>query len=107
MSEYLYLEVQLSISEEYVADNVTVTVEWAEQLYTLVYYARVSPLAPIKFTGSASHELTISYNTEYNLSIEVVTPCGNATIFTRLNYGNYILMYITQIDIQHVHNIIT
>ena len=57
-----------------------------------VYTVRVLPLplVPIMATGSASRQLTISYNTEYNFSVEatVSTPCRvSATAFIRLHYG--------------------
>ena len=73
-------------SEEYGAYNVTVAVEWAQQLGA-VYAVRLSPLAPITLTGSTIRQLTLSYNTAYNLSVVVVTPCGNATASIMLNYG--------------------
>ena len=74
-------------SEEYSADNVTVTVEWPQQVYT-TYDVTVVPLVPIVFTGNTSCQLTIPYNTEYNVSIEAVAPCrSNTTTFTRLYYG--------------------
>ena len=74
------------ISEEYGVENVTVTVEWPQQV-SVTYTARLSPLAPTLSTGSNSRQLILSYNTEYNLSVVAVTPCGNATAFIRLDYG--------------------
>ena len=79
----------LVTSEEYGPKNVTVTVEWAHQVGAM-YTVRVSPPVPIMFTGSTSRQLTISYNNEYNFSIDVITtpPCrANATAFIRLHYG--------------------
>ena len=73
-------------SEEYGANNGTVTVEWAQQLGA-VYTVRLSPLAPITLTGSTIRQLTLSYNTAYNLSVVAVTPCGNTTASIMLNYG--------------------
>ena len=84
----------LSTSEEYSADNITVTVTWIQQL-GLVYNASVTvvPLqAPLMFNGSGSSsvQLVLEYNAVYNLSVTVaVAPCGaNYTeTFIALNYG--------------------
>ena len=79
----------LSISEEYQADNVTVTVTWApaELMDDITFSTKVSPLVPIVPTGSTNRQLIISYNTEYNLSVVAVTPCGNVIASKTLNYG--------------------
>ena len=98
----------LSISsEEYEADSVTVTEEWASVQQADV---RISPLVPIKFTGLTSLQLTILYNTEYNFSVVAVAPCRpNATAFITLNYGevtevcNY-AYYITMLCIANCGN---
>ena len=78
----------LSITEKhYGTNNAIITVEWA-QLEGVMYIVNVSPLAPIISTGSTSLQLTISYNTKYNLSVVASTLCRpNATAFIILNYG--------------------
>ena len=80
-------------SEEYEVDNITVIVEWTQQaILGAVYTVRVSPPVSIMFTGSTSHQLTISYNTEYNLSVETTAPCrANATAFIGLSYGEIMM----------------
>ena len=46
------------------------------------------PLVPPKVNGSTSCQLTISYNTKYNLCVEVTTPCRpNITVQIALYYG--------------------
>ena len=80
----------LNVSEEYQADNVTVTIMWAPAELidnNITFSTKVSPLVPIISTGSTSRQLIIPYNAEYNLSIVAVTPCGNATASITLNYG--------------------
>ena len=70
--------------------NVTVTVKWTHQDGVMNYDIRISPLAPtITINGSASRPLMalLMYNTEYNLSVVAVTPCGNAIASATLNYG--------------------
>ena len=87
-----YTPILRILDERYEADNVTVTVEWAQQ-DGAVYTVRVSPPVPIMVTGSTSRQLTISYNTVYNLSVVAVAPCRvNATTFIRLNYGEVYFM---------------
>ena len=64
--------------------------EWIPvQQAEVMYFTRISPLVPvIMLAESTSRQLTISYNTEYNLSVEVVIPCRpNATAFITLYYG--------------------
>ena len=91
--DYILIDIQyvplLSISEVYSANDVTVTVEWAQQVGA-VYNVRVSPPVPLMVTGSTSRQLTISYNTKYILRVEAVPPCRvDATASTNLtlNYG--------------------
>ena len=74
--------------EEFSVNNVTVTVEWTQQVGA-VYNTTVSPpvLVPVIFNGGSNLQLLLEYNTEYSLSVIVVTPCGNVTTFTTLNYG--------------------
>ena len=70
--------------------NVTVTVEWTHQDGVMDYDVRISPSAPkIIINGNASRPLMVllMYNTEYNLSVVAVTPCGNTTASKMLNYG--------------------
>ena len=76
------------MSEVYGTNNVTVTMEWPQQLGA-VYNVIVVPLVPITPVSSGVGELTVSYNVKYNLSVVAVTPCGNTTAFIGLHYGEY------------------
>ena len=79
---------------EFSADNVTVTVEWIQQVYT-TYDITVVPLVPIEFTGNTSCQLTIPYNTEFKLTVEAAAPCRpNTTAFITLNYGKVWLLHL-------------
>ena len=86
-------------SETFGAKHVTVTVEWAQQVGAM-YTVGVLPLVPIMATPveSRSRQLTVSYNTEYNFSIEatVTAPCRvSATAFIVLHYGEvYLIEYL-------------
>ena len=75
-------------SEEYSAENVTVTMEWRQQLGAVYNSASVFPSAPLMFNGSSSVQLVLEYDTEYNISVVAVGPCGvNTTATITLNYG--------------------
>ncbi|MCG8626759.1 MAG: hypothetical protein MJE68_32755 [Proteobacteria bacterium] len=74
------------ISENYSPDNVTVTVAWIQQAGAM-YDIGIVPPAPIVSTGNVNSQLTVVYNTEYNLSVVAFTPCGNTTAFITLLYG--------------------
>ena len=76
-------------NEGYSINNITVTVEWIQQIWA-VYNSSVFPPAPLVFTGSSSVQLVLEYNTVYNLSIEmIVAHCGGytKTSFIALDYG--------------------
>ena len=85
-------------SEEFGAENVTVTVKWAQQAGA-VYHVRVVPPVPSVSTAGpgiiTSYQLTISYNSEYNVSVDsevIISSCGfNVTAFMRLYYGEMCL----------------
>ena len=79
----------MNISEEhYEADNITITVEWAQQIGVTYYAIKISPVVPLMFIGSTSRQLIILYNTVYNFSVEAAAPCRpNATASIRLKYG--------------------
>ena len=85
-----YTPTLFNISEEYSADNVTVTVEWAT-LVGATYKATISPLVPITLIdneNTSSAQLVLQYSMEFNLSVVAVLPCGaNATTVVTLNYG--------------------
>ena len=77
--------------EQYEVDNVTITVKWA-QLLGVMYTIKVSPWVPLVYNGSTSLQLTISYNTDFNLSVEAIAPCrDNITVSIRLQYGKIII----------------
>ena len=95
----------LSVSEEYQADNVTVTIMWApaELMDDITFSTKVSPLVPIIPTGSTSRQLIILYNAEYNLSVVAVTPCGNVTTSVTLNYGEAKLVVMQSCQLYYTH----
>ena len=76
------------------ADNITVTVEWGQQV-GITYCARVTPLAPLIFIGTTNHQLVLEYNMEYNFTVVATAPCRpNVTTISTLTYGEVDIMYI-------------
>ena len=91
----MYTPIVYVISEEYLPDNLTVTVEWSEQV-GVTYTTRIIP-EPILSTGkNNSRQVILQYNTNYNLSVVAVTPCRNATAFIGLSYGINIYYFTTE-----------
>lgn len=84
------------VLEEYGVDNVTVALEWTQQMQagdTVPYNVSISPLVPIIFNGSTSLKLALEYNLEYNLSVEADVHCeSNATAFVTLYYGGIFML---------------
>ena len=79
--------VMVTTSEEYIADVVTVIVEWSEE-QGVTYNITIVPMVPIIFTGSTSVQLIVSYNIEYNVTLEAVAVCQSvAPSRIRLFYG--------------------
>jgi hypothetical protein len=63
-------------------------VEWTQQELYATYNVAVVPLVSIVFTESISRRLTIPYNKEYNLTVEVTAPCRpTTTALIKLKYG--------------------
>jgi hypothetical protein len=86
--DQLQYALTLHTFEEYSAINVTVVVEWIQQVGA-VYNFSVLPTAPLMFIGSSSLQLVLEYNTVYNLSVVMdVASCDVSTeTFIVLNYG--------------------
>ena len=80
----------LVTSEEYRANNVTVSVEWDQQVGA-IYYVRVMPLVPFEIPGN---QLILQYNTQYNLSVVASTLCTNSTATIGLNYGETLIIIL-------------
>ena len=75
------------MGKKFEADNVTVTVEWAQQ-DGVTYTVNVSPMVSKSVIGRTRCRLTIPYNAEYNLSVLAAIPCRtNATAAITLYYG--------------------
>ena len=75
-------------SEEFGADNVTVTVEWTQQ-EGATYQIIIVPKIPVTFIGESSIQLILLYNINYNLSVESALPCYQAQSHVLLFYGEF------------------
>ena len=72
-------------SEEYRADSIAVIIEWTQR-EGVSYNITIVPTVPMIYTGSTSVQVIVSYNTEYNVSLEASTVCqsivsSNITLF--------------------------
>ena len=76
----------VSTSEEFGADNVTVTVEWTQEEGAM-YRIIIVPQEPMTFTGDSSIQLTLLYNTNYRVSVEAALPCQHQA------HGHIMLFY--------------
>ena len=82
------------IEKYYEADNITVTLEWSQH-ESVTYSHKIVPLpvAPLMSTESGSYQLTLLYDTKYNVSVVATTPCRpNATDFIILHYGEILVV---------------
>ena len=80
------------LKPHYDADNVTVTVEWAQREPGIVYSVEVTPdMLTGNFTESTRYQLTIPYNEAYNFSVMATTPNVTAFEYITLHYGEVLL----------------
>ena len=88
---------EVSLKEEFGVDNVTVFLQWTEELNNplVTYHVTVEPIAHIN-TGNGRANVTLLYNTPYKVSV-VADFCGrrNATTTLLNNYGNVIRHHLS------------
>ena len=73
--------------EEYNTDYVTFLLEWTHQ-GGVSYNITTVPMAPMTDSGRTSVLLIVSYNTEYNVSVEAATVCQRVAVsHIQLFYG--------------------
>ena len=77
----------VSTSEEFGADNVTVTVEWTQEEGAILYGIIIVPQEPMTSIGDSSIQLTLLYNTNYSVSVEAALPCQHQA------HGHIMLFY--------------
>jgi hypothetical protein len=80
------------LSETFERDDITISLEWNSNQsdYDIVYNVSISP-QPATDTSieSGRMNVTVYYNTHYNVSIYAAPPCGeyNLTEFLEFYYG--------------------
>ena len=78
----------MTIKKQFGVDNVTVILEWIHENATSYTLSTIPQVAIRNQTTSV--QMTLSYNTLYNVSV-VATLCGqNTTIVSVLSYGETI-----------------
>ena len=82
----------VNLEEQFGVDNVTVVLQWTEELNNSLvsYHVSVEPMAHVVI-GNGRANLTLDYNTPYNVSV-VADYCGglnNATTILVVNYGKH------------------
>ena len=81
---------EVSLDEQFGMDNVTVFLQWTEELNNSLvsYHVSIEPMAHVN-TDNSRANLVLLYNTPYNVSI-VADVCNriNATTTLMRNYGN-------------------
>ena len=80
--------IMVNFSEFFGTNSVIATLGWTQQndvTYNISIFPQIS-VANIKMSGSSSTQLTLLYNTHYNVSI-VATRCETTTTIFPLHYG--------------------
>ena len=81
---------EVDLEEQFGVDNVTVFLQWIEELSNSLvsYHVSVEPMAHVNADNSRAN-LTLLYNIPYNVSI-VADVCNRINATTKLmkNYGN-------------------
>ena len=80
--------VVVNVSGFFDTNSVIATLEWTQQndvTYSVSIFPQIS-LVNIEMLGSSSVQLTLLYNTYYNVGI-IATHCETTTTFIPLHYG--------------------
>ena len=99
----------VNISEFFGTNGVTATLEWTQENdvnYDVNIFPQVS--STVKVLRSSSLQLTLLYNTHYNVSI-VAIRCEETTTFIPIYYGEILILKIITLNffiLVHVHTYI-
>lgn len=63
------------LSEQFEADGVIVTLEWAEDNTLYSYNVSVSPWLEVVFIGRVRVQLKVPYNSHHIVSVAALPPC--------------------------------
>jgi hypothetical protein len=73
-----------SISEQFQSKDISVTLEWTHT-NGVSYSISVEPEVAVNYTGRSSAQITVSYDTKYNVSV-VASLCGETTTYFAIIY---------------------
>ena len=86
MSIFCYTDLQednvtiIVLSVQLLSEHVSIILEWSRQDFFYLYDIIIDPQAEtISFSGSGMAQLTLSYNTLYNVSVMATHPCGRVS----------------------------
>lgn len=82
----------VTASEEYKADSVAVTLEWTQEggVPYNISIISITPEVPIEYIGHTQVNLSLIYNTEYNVSVQATLTCQNQVpSHFQLFYGGF------------------
>ena len=80
---------EVTVSERYGTNNITVTIEWTQIRNDVQYNVSTEPPVDVNFIGNVSIQMTVFYNTFYSVSITANGLC-NSTAAVGLNYSELI-----------------
>ena len=82
----------MNVSETFRADQIVVIVEMFQERYVVYNVSiHIVPQVPLNFTNSTELQLTLSYDTRYNITINTGSLCPNSSFSIELYYGKPLL----------------
>jgi hypothetical protein len=89
-----------TVSEHFTRDDVEVSLEWVPENSFYTYHVDVTPQPAFRMNlRRNSIRLEIEYNILYNVSIVIISPCGQPVAKNEIYYGECHLGTI------HVHDL--
>ena len=85
MSIFCYVDLQehnvtITVqSVQLLSEHVSIILEWSRQNFFYSYNIVVEPQAELTFNGSTTVQLTLSYNTQYNVGVVATHLCGHVS----------------------------
>ena len=86
------------VPEKFESNGATIVLNWTTVSFLHAYHVSVTPQVELMFNSSTRVHLRVQYDTKYNVTVEVIHPCGlsNLTVFTQLYYSKFSLLPISQ-----------
>ena len=93
-------------SEQFSSRHVTVVLDWMQATESIVYSynIHVVPEVEVMFSGSTMAQLTLSYNTRYNVSVVATHLCRLASVFSSIElYYRKLSKYLCKMRLLSVY----